>query len=158
MTSSSSGYRLTHHTHQHASLRHNTRKNIIENTRENMRENTRDDMRENTWENTGLVSGCRRPILTKLFPVNLSHNTAVTSQDHRHCNDNNLNVNDEDVCALVSCQSFKTEWMLWRISCPYWKQEKKPQNPLTVEIVDDLIMRLISPKIEDVCCCPLFSI
>ena len=54
---------------------------------------------------TGLSSGCRA-ILTWLansLPCELSHTTLVTSQDHRHCSDDNMNVTDEvDRCIRSS--------------------------------------------------------
>ena len=50
-----------------------------------------------------------------------------------------MNVNNED--TLVLCQSFKSERMLSRIS-----NQKKAQNPLFVELVDDPM----SPKLKGI--------
>ena len=46
-------------------------------------------------------------VLANTLPCELSHTTLVTSEDHQHCNDNYMNVNNED--TLVLCQSFKSE-------------------------------------------------
>ena len=78
-------------------------------------------------------------VLANTLPCELSHTTLVTSEDHQHCNDDYMNVNDED--TFVLCQSFKTEPRLWRIS-----YQKKAQNPLSVELVDDSM----SPNLKDI--------